>query len=876
MQRYSNVPAIPSGYRLEQCKGSFTVRIPEFTANLVTNPSFEDGVIGYYGYGNISTGSYLPFNGTYFFHAEAGKGCISAYGATVGSQWPDPFVAPPYTPERSGVYYSIDLDQDVTYTGSYFVRSAGAVDDGNGGTINTQVPRESYIYWGKLDGGVVTNLIPKKPLKITNLWRRYEVTFTAPATGTYFLVLELGQDIELYDYRMVITDCWQIEQKQYATSYCDGSLTPTMTRGYSWGGGANESFSVREPSERSGGREWLLSDLGFWVERITGLGAAPQGTTGEDFALLSGGQYQRSRALVRDFTLVGTIAGHWYDWLHTIRPALLKAFSPDAVVPQQPLILTYQEYTGNGLTNSPILTIPCVYLSGLEGEFAARTGEKLALTFRMYDPYLYGFDSGVALDAYNSFEMNYIARRVNTTGNWNNIDTGANAAIYDIQHFDGTYAVGNFTSIGSPAVTTARVARWNGLQWLDVGNSLNAAVYTIAESPAGVKYVGGAFTADGAANTVRKVASLDTSTDTWTPLDNTELNNVNASGVRKIAFDRDGGLLIAGTWTGGTVGAGELGYYSNAGVWTGLAANAWTNGIIYDIAYDPTGTTPYVCGAFTTIGTPTDLAATTVNYVARYFNGAWEALGTGLNGTAYRLKFDAQGRLIVVGAFTTAGGNTCRRIARWDGNQWTEVCNGFNATADVLEVTNLGGIYVGGSFTADGDDENQLPSGLAFNGGGRWQPVDLSLGATGYATSISVQPTGNLWIGTDTAVVPATASRSETLTVKGTAPTYPTVQFLNNSGSTQRIFAINNWTSKLFLLIQSDILDGEVITVECGQTPRIYSDTRPNIGNVLLPSSNMAEFVLVNGDSNVTILAPDCTAVIHWTERYDGIEGMVS
>jgi hypothetical protein len=244
-----------------------------------------------------------------------------------------------------------------------------------------------------------------------------------------------------------------------------------------------------------------------------------------------------------------------------------------------------------------------------------------------------------------------------------------------------------------------------------------------------------------------------------------------------------------------------------------------------------------------------------------------------MNGAVYRIAFDRQGRLIAAGAFTTAGGNACRRIAAWNGTDWVEVGNGFDAQADALHISPVGGLYVGGSFTADGDNENQLPSGLAFFNGGRWQPLELDLGATGYTTAIGVSPIGNLWIATDTAVS-ASAATTSTATVVGTAPTPPTIMFTNDSGSTQRIYSVNNWSSRQFLSLQTDILDGETITVVCGYNPSVTSDTRPNLGSVILPASNLAEFVLLPGENFITTLAPDCTAIMTWPILFNGIEGM--
>lgn len=120
--------------------------------------------------------------------------------------------------------------------------------------------------------------------------------------------------------------------------------------------------------------------------------------------------------------------------------------------------------------------------------------------------------------------------------------------------------------------------------------------------------------------------------------------------------------------------------------------------------------TYYICGLFTTLG----VAA---NRIVRYNpeTNTFTALGTGLNGTALRLRIGSDGDVFVCGSFTTAGGVTVNRVARWDTVALTWNALGAGATKGVddtafdMAIDAVGDVYIAGQFlNAGGSAANRV------------------------------------------------------------------------------------------------------------------------------------------------------------------------
>lgn len=125
-------------------------------------------------------------------------------------------------------------------------------------------------------------------------------------------------------------------------------------------------------------------------------------------------------------------------------------------------------------------------------------------------------------------------------------------------------------------------------------------------------------------------------------------------------------------------------------------------------------------------------------------DGAWKALGTGVNGITQAIRMSPDGALYVGGGFTLAGGvaNTSR-IAKWDGTAWSALGTGVNNTVYAIAIGPDGSVYVGGSFTSAGGVPNT--TGIARWNGSSWSA--LGTGVTGTVNALSFGLDGSLYVG---------------------------------------------------------------------------------------------------------------------------------
>ncbi len=103
--------------------------------------------------------------------------------------------------------------------------------------------------------------------------------------------------------------------------------------------------------------------------------------------------------------------------------------------------------------------------------------------------------------------------------------------------------------------------------------------------------------------------------------------------------------------------------------------------------------------------------STPLNFVARLGPAGWEPIGTGTNGTTYAVtSFDSDGtgpdpaELYIGGVFFEAGGLPANEVARWSNGSWQPLGTGVvGPSPSVGEFITLGGeLIVGGSFATAG------------------------------------------------------------------------------------------------------------------------------------------------------------------------------
>ena len=348
--------------------------------------------------------------------------------------------------------------------------------------------------------------------------------------------------------------------------------------------------------------------------------------------------------------------------------------------------------------------------------------------------------------------------------------TGIRALAVDGQ--GNLYVGGAFSAIGN--LSANRLARWDGSAWHilggdsgDKGNGVDGIVYALAVDSSDNLYVGGDFQnafadSTGAAISANRVVRWNGST--WTPLgaDSGAVGNGVNAAVLALAVDGADGIYVGGQFTsaynagGDTISANHVARWFDSG-WFALGADSGATGngvnnFVYALAMS--GGELFVGGQFTTAygDGSTPVAA---GRVARWDGGAWNALGSGLNGTARALLAHG-GNLYAGGEFSQAGGLDANKIARWDGGAWQALGagsglagNGVNGTVHALGLSSDGlALLAGGEFTLAYDDAGSsvAASRLAawdLTSGG-WAAFGAGLDATVYA---AVPLGSSIWTG---------------------------------------------------------------------------------------------------------------------------------
>jgi hypothetical protein len=267
------------------------------------------------------------------------------------------------------------------------------------------------------------------------------------------------------------------------------------------------------------------------------------------------------------------------------------------------------------------------------------------------------------------------------TGVWTAISTDFNATVRAFARGkDGSiYVGGEFTDVGDAnGDYIVKIATDGTISSL--GTGMNGNVLALAVAPNGDIYAGGGFTsAGGVANTAR-IAK-------WTGAAWAEVGGGISSGaVLALGFAANGDLYIGGSFTNHFDANGD--YITK---WDGSAYSSLgtgMNGGVYKVVsggFD----VMYAVGDFTLAGG----VANTIR-AAKWSAGAWTALGTGLNVVARTALFSKDGNLYVGGDFTTAGGIPVTYTAKWNGTKWSALGTLQDAVYSMAEDGN-GNIYIG-------------------------------------------------------------------------------------------------------------------------------------------------------------------------------------
>jgi len=233
------------------------VVIPESTTNLVTNPSVESDLTGYaiidaFGGGNIARSTVHQRRGVYSIKVSPSAGVTD------------------------GVKYPITLDTTTWYTFSVDVRG----EDG-----------EPYVV--DIYDSTAASVLDSISFTADGEWARYSVRAKTGANATIEVRVYKDNDASTFGYYV---DGFQVEQKLYATDYCDGDQD-----GCQWAAGAHGSTSTRQEQFSGAVRPVSLVDYDFnvGVNPIVGGGMTSVQITAQRPALGDGTVFRRQALLER-------------------------------------------------------------------------------------------------------------------------------------------------------------------------------------------------------------------------------------------------------------------------------------------------------------------------------------------------------------------------------------------------------------------------------------------------------------------------------------------------------------------------------------------------------------------------------------------------
>lgn len=184
------------------------VQVAEATTNLILNPSFETNTTGWGNYSGVT----ISQNTTEGYYGSSSLNCLCSAGSV-----------------RRVFYKATGLTTGATYTISVWMRRVSGAG-------------QPYLYYKTLVGTTESGTSGSTAGVANNEWQRITATITLSGSDNGIMLnpgLSSSADGDVY-----LVDAVQLEQKAYATPYCDGSLG----QGHSWSGTAHASTSSRTVS----------------------------------------------------------------------------------------------------------------------------------------------------------------------------------------------------------------------------------------------------------------------------------------------------------------------------------------------------------------------------------------------------------------------------------------------------------------------------------------------------------------------------------------------------------------------------------------------------------------------------------------------------
>ena len=804
--------------------------LPKETTNLITNPSIEFGTAGWAPLGggaSIGSTSYTQAFGAWSLqvnHTVTSEGAFLSYGTpAVGS-----YMMTAFFKGTAGHRYRILSE---TATGG--VLGAGSVTATGG--------------WDTVTAGA------------------------GVAAGTGLLIVV--RHVDSADGTFYV-DGVQLESGTFPTTYIDGDQA-----GGTWLGAQHQSASYRPSQFRGGGSVVALADLGLSVDQFPGAGVMPIENSAQSYAVTDGAQFQRQRAASRTFTLTAKpIVGTSLADFHVTRRTLWDVFKPDLVTPQQPISFLY--YGGQGT-----IGIQAYYAKGLElGNMDGPIAENAAISFAAYDPYWYfPTQQGTTLAPRNAMgSANAIIRR-DTLGRWGSMGAHGTSLVGTVDEMlfapNGVlYAGGRITSVDGTVSRGLVQYSPTSNRFGSMGGTLTpgaaASVRTLAWSPWGSLYIGGAFTTISGTAT-RFLAQ-------WNGNYGSLIGGTANGEIYDVALSPAGTLFLAGAWTSlaGTTSP-SIGQWVRSGAFGSLVGQA--AGTVDDLAETLTiaqNDRLYFAGLFGSAG------GTAMRRVGQWRNGTFGSMSTGIGmsggvGDGLSLGIGPNGVVYLGGQFGTVSDQSGTNMGAWNGVSWSPLGNGLGVlpgnTDRVEEIAidqRSGNVYAIGRFSVSGAGIT-FPDNAAVWNGYTWLPLDVNVPASGTLYSVALSPTGDVYIGGNWAGTVHAASVVPVVN-RGRSIVYPNLRLRNLSSGTARIYQLINPTTSAAIYFNLSLLAGEQIDLVTMPGARSFTSSfRGNIFNSILPGSNLATFNLLPGTNYVSFFSDNDSleASFFWTPRSWSIDG---
>ncbi len=725
-------------------------------------------------------------------------------------------------------------------------------------------------------------------------WERTPtLIYKSAITETISLVVK--QD-NMPNQKALRVDCAQVEKCEtgnwFATTYIDGDqqgLVPNERPiPYFWNTAPHGGSSTRVGTTRAGGRVRNLSEYGFQLLGIQGLGSSPRDVQTTQHTEIDGEELTRIRKEERNFSLIGRFDEETMRRLRSRQGGLAVVLDRDMRDLEQPLKILFQPMDECGRPTGQENEIICTYTGGLEGAINNFNTDVVTLNFRMHQPGIMAVQERGLTFSDEAWDSSGRMIKRTPTGVWSVLASGVNAEIRCIliHPVNGMIFVGGlFTTAGATSADFCAIYNPNNNLWSNINGSdttFNNTVYALglAEDGSGDVYIGGAFiNAAGNAN-ADGICRVDANGGSLTNIG----VGVTGGDVRAIlTMFSIRTTIVGGTFTqaGGIANTNSIAALIPTTLWIAVGTGATTgNGVL---ALAGRGQRFFAGGTFTGMG---GVANTT--RLASYNWGTpsgWTAMGTGANNTVNTLEMHPKTMDVYIGGiFATLGGITINCVGKWNGFRYEPLGGGdvFNAgtgqTVTVLKFDQYGRLWAGGEFTNLYPTAIDFTNRLAIFTGSTW--IQSPYGANNdVPNAIVFGPDGSVYIGLKTGGNTDDIPQDLTLEYTGTARTYPRFNIPIAVISTA-LYRLENITTGRVISMNAPAVLNDIMSFNFDpRRPKASTKFRGDISGDILPGSQSALMYLQPGTNilNFMIFRANVfpgSPVIYWQNAYDSIDSI--